>query len=65
MEKLIKQGSEILNNTPAQTVGALTAGGSLMWVEYMDLWLKVGSGVYITLMIISISTKLYRDWKKR
>ena len=62
MERL-KQGQEILNSAGAQVVGVGAAGS--IWVEQLDLGIKVASAIYVTLLIISISSKLYKDWRKK
>ena len=61
--QILKQGQEILNSAGAQVVGVGAAGS--IWVEQLDLGIKVASAIYVTLLIISISTKLYKDWRKK
>jgi len=58
MERL-KQVQESLNNIPAQLVGVGAAGS--LWVERVDLYFKVISAVYISLLVIIMTIKLYKS----
>ena len=58
MERL-RQAQENLNSNAAQVIGVGAAGS--IWVDRLDLGIKVLSAIYFTLLIITMGTKLYKS----
>ena len=72
MDRLIRQGSDMLNSNTAQIVAFGTASGNWMFFDYLALWVQVASAILVTVMAVSAiiklystSTKLYKDWRKK
>ena len=65
MEKLIKQGSEMLNTNAANLAVAGATGGTITFFQYLEWWVQVAGAILITLMLIRTVYTMYREWRKK
>lgn len=49
----------VLNSPAAQVLGVGAAGS--VWIERLDLGIKVASAIYLCLLITTMSIKLYKS----
>ena len=65
MDRLIKQGNDILNSNAASVAVVGATGGTITFFQYLELWVQVVGAVLITLMLIRTVYTMYRDWRKK
>ena len=65
MDRLIKQGNDILNSNVANLSVVGATGGTMAFFQYLELWVQVVGAILITLMLIRTVYTMYQDWKRR
>ena len=68
MDRLIKQGSDMLNSGTAHAVGVGAVSGNIIFFDYVSLWIQVASAIYIPVVAVIAIIRLYgiyKNWRKK
>ena len=55
---------EVANNIPLHVVSASAAGGAVYWLDQLNVYVKIGSAIYLTLLIATVGFNLYKNIRK-
>ncbi len=63
MERL-KQVQDVINSIPVQVLSVGAVGSTVWWIDTLDMSIKIGSAIYIFLLIATVGFKLIKSIKE-